>query len=291
MSDEDVKRVVLRTLKSVPKGATQWSTRSMARECGMSFATVGRLGRAFGLKPHRTETFTLSEDPLFIEKVRNIAGLYLHPPERGVVLCEDEKSQTQTLDRTRPLLPLRPGIPRQQAHDYKRSGTTSLFATLNTAAGEVFGKCYRKHRSVEFKKFLAIIDKTVPPELDVHLILDNYSTHKTAMIHNWLQNRPSFQLHLTPTSASWLNQVERWFAEITSQELRDGSNRSTRAIEKAIKEYSEVYSESPKPFTWTKPAEQIVESLKTFCTRISDSEHWVVAAAEAEVQQRTRARA
>ncbi len=273
VSDEDVERVVVRTLESVPKGATQWSTRSMARACGMSFATVGRIWRAFGLKPHRTETFKLSKDPLFIEKVRDIVGLYLHPPERAVVLCVDEKSQIQALDRTQPLLPLRPGIPRQQTHDYKRNGTTSLFAALNTATGEVIGKCYRKHRSVEFKKFLAIIDKAVPPELEVHLVLDNYSTHKTAMIHNWLLRRPRFHLHFTPTSASWLNQVERWFAEITRQQLQHGSYRSTLALEKAIKEYLEVYNESPKPFIWTKPAEQILESLKTYCTRISDTGH------------------
>ena len=266
VSDGDVERVVVRTLESLPRGATQWSTRSMARECGMSFATVSRIWRAFGLKPHRSETFQLSKDPLFLGKVRDIVGLYLHPPERAVVLCVDEKSQIQAPDRTQPVLPLRPGVPRQQTHDYKRNGTTSLFAALNTATGEVIGKCCRRHRSVEFRKFLAIIDKAVPKELDIHLVLDNYGTHKTAMIHNWLLRRPRFHLHFTPTSASWLNQVERWFAEITRKQLRHGTFRSTLALEKAIKEYLEIYNENPKPFIWTKPADQILESLKTYCT-------------------------
>ena len=273
VSDGDVERVVVRTLESLPRGATQWSTRSMARECGMSFATVSRIWRAFGLKPHRSETFQLSKDPLFLGKVRDIVGLYLHPPERAVVLCVDEKSQIQAPDRTQPVLPLRPGVPRQQTHDYKRNGTTSLFAALNTATGEVIGKCCRRHRSVEFRKFLAIIDKAVPKELDIHLVLDNYGTHKTAMIHNWLLRRPRFHLHFTPTSASWLNQVERWFAEITRKQLRHGTFRSTLALEKAIKEYLEIYNENPKPFIWTKPADQILESLKTYCSRSSDTRH------------------
>ena len=189
----------------------------------MSFATVGRIWRAFALQPHRSETFKLSKDPWFVEKVRDIVGLYLHPPERAVVLCVDEKSQIQALDRTQPVLPLRPGVPRRQTHDYQRNGTTSLFAALNTATGEVIGKCYRRHRSVEFKKFLALIDKAVPADLEIHLVLDNYGTHKTAMIHNWLARRPRYQLHFTPTSASWINQVERWFAEITRQQIRRGS--------------------------------------------------------------------
>lgn len=273
VSDEDVERVVTRTLESLPKGATVWSTRSMAKACGLSFATVGRIWRAFALKPHRSETFKLSKDPLFVEKVRDIVGLYLHPPERAVVLCVDEKSQIQALDRTQPVLPLRPGVPRQQTHDYQRNGTTSLFAALNTATGEVIGKCYRRHRSIEFKKFLAIIDKRVPPELDIHLVLDNYGTHKTAMIHNWLARRPRYHLHFTPTSSSWINQVERWFAEITNKQLRRGTYRSTQALEKAIKEYLEVYNQEPQPFIWTKTADEILESLKTYCQRISDTEH------------------
>ena len=217
VADEDVERVVTRTLETLPRGATQWSTRSMAKECGLSFATVGRIWRAFGLKPHRSETFKLSQDPLFIEKVRDIVGLYLHPPERAVVLCVDEKSQIQALERSQPELPMRAGVPRRQTHDYRRNGTTSLFVALNAATGEVIGKCYRRHRSVEFKKFLRMIDQAVPAELDVHLVLDNYGTHKTAMIHNWLARRPRYHLHFTPTSASWMT---KWSA---------GSRRSRRS--------------------------------------------------------------
>ena len=273
ISDEAVERVVVRTLETLPKGATQWSTRSMAKECGLSFATVARIWRAFGLKPHRSETFKLSKDPLFIEKVRDIVGLYLHPPERAVVLCVDEKSQIQALNRLQPLLPMRPGVPQRQTHDYKRNGTTSLFAALNTATGEVIGKCFRRHRAVEFKRFLAVIDKAVPAELDVHLVLDNYGTHKTAMIHNWLARRPRYHLHFTPTSASWINQIERWFAEITQKQIRRGSYRSTLALEKAIKEYLAVYNEDPKPFIWTKSADAILESLRSYCEVISDTGH------------------
>ena len=273
ISDEEVERVVVRTLETLPQGATQWSTRSMAKECGLSFATVARIWRAFGLKPHRSETFKLSKDPLFIEKVRDIVGLYLHPPERAVVLCVDEKSQIQALNRLQPLLPMRPGVPQRQTHDYKRNGTTSLFAALNTATGKVIGKCFRRHRAVEFKRFLAVIDKAVPADLDVHLVLDNYGTHKTAMIHNWLARRPRYHLHFTPTSASWINQIERWFAEITQKQIRRGSYRSTLALEKAIKEYLAVYNEDPKPFIWTKSADAILESLKSYCEVISETGH------------------
>ena len=273
VSDEDVERVVVRTLETLPEGATYWSTRSMAQACGLSFATVARIWRAFALKPHRNETFKLSKDPLFIEKVRDIVGLYLHPPERAVVLCVDEKSQIQALNRTQPVLPLRPGVMRRQTHDYKRHGTTSLFAALNTATGEVIGKCFRRHRSVEFKKFLAIIDQAVPADLDIHLVLDNYGTHKTAMIHNWLARRPRYHLHFTPTSASWINQVECWFAEITRRRIRNSSFRSTQALEKAIREYLEIYNQDPKPFVWTKSADEILESLKSYCESISDTDH------------------
>ena len=273
VSDEDVERVVTLTLESLPRGATQWSTRSMAEASGLSRATVSRIWRAFALKPHRSETFKLSKDPLFIEKVRDIVGLYLAPPERAVVLCVDEQSQIQALDRTQPVLPLRPGSPATRTHDYRRNGVTSLFAALNTATGEVLGKCYRKHRSVEFKKFLALIDKAVPDELEVHLVLDNYGTHKTALIHNWLARRPRFHLHFTPTSASWINQVERWFAEITRRQIRRGTFRSTLALETAIKEYLAVYNEDPKPFMWHKTADEILESLKRYCEHISETEH------------------
>ena len=273
IGDDEVEQVVVRTLESMPWGGTQWSTRSMARACGLSSATVSRIWRAFALKPHRSETFKLSRDPLFIEKVRDIVGLYLHPPERAVVLCVDEKSQIQALDRTQPLLPMRPGSAEKRTHDYQRYGTTSLFAALNVATGEVIGKCFRRHRSVEFKKFLDLIDQAVPPEFDIHLVLDNYGTHKTAMIHNWLARRPRYYLHFTPTSASWINQVERWFAAITQQQIRRGTHRSTQALEKAIRQYLEVYNESSKPFIWTKTADQILQTLKRYCTVISDTGH------------------
>ncbi len=245
----------------------------MAKACGLSSATVSRIWRAFALKPQRSETFKLSRDPLFIEKVRDVVGLYMHPPEKAVVLCVDEKAQIQALDRTQPWLPMRPGSPEKRTHDYKRNGTTSLFAALDTATGEVIGKCFRKHRSVEFKKFLAIIDKRVPPELDIHLVLDNYGTHKTAMIRNWLARRSRYHLHFTPTSASWLNQVERWFVEITRQQIRRGTHRSMQALEKAILEYLDVYNEDPQPFVWTKTADDILESLKSYCTRTSETVH------------------
>ena len=245
----------------------------MAKACGLSSATVSRIWRAFALKPQRSETFKLSRDPLFIEKVRDVVGLYMHPPEKAVVLCVDEKAQIQALDRTQPWLPMRPGSPEKRTHDYKRNGTTSLFAALDTATGEMIGKCFRKHHSVEFKKFLAIIDKRVPPELDIHLVLDNYGTHKTAMIRNWLARRSRYHLHFTPTSALWLNQVERWFAEITRQQIRRGTHRSTQALEKAIREYLDVYNEDPQPFVWTKIADDILESLKSYYTRTSETVH------------------
>jgi len=273
VSDADVERVVTMTLDSMPRDATQWSTRSMAKACGMSSATVNRIWRAFGLQPHRTETFKLSADPLFIEKVRDIVGLYMAPPERAVVLCVDEKSQIQALDRTQPMLPLRTGTPARRTHDYKRNGTTSLFAALDIATGEVTGRCYPRHRSVEFRKFLTVIEKKVPKELDIHLVLDNYGTHRTAMIHKWLLRHPRFHLHFTPTSASWLNQIERWFAEITNKRIRRGSYRSTRELEQAIKDYMAVHNEDPKPFVWTKSADDILESLKSYCERIIETGH------------------
>ena len=273
VSDEAVERVVARTLESLPRGSTHWSRRSMARVSGLSPSMVGRIWRTFGLKPHRSEHFKLSTDPLFIEKVRDVVGLYLNPPEKAVVLCVDEKSQVQALDRTQPLLPLRPGLPERRTHDYKRHGTTSLFAAFDTATGKVIGRCYKKHRAVEFRKFLAVIDKAMPPEVEVHLVLDNYSTHKTELIRKWLLKHPRYHFHFTPTSASWINQVERWFGEITSQQIRRGTYRSVRELEEAIKEYIAAYNENPKPFIWTKPADAILESLKTYCTRISDAGH------------------
>jgi len=273
ISDEDVERVIAMTLESIPPDATHWSTRSMAKASGVNSTAVHRIWHAFALQPHRTETFKLSRDPLFIEKVRDIVALYLNPPERAVVLCVDEKSQVQALDRTQPALPLRPGLPERRTHDYVRHGTTSLFAALDAATGEVLGQCHRRHRSSEFKKFLQAIDRKVPSELDVHLVLDNYSTHKTALIHNWLVKHPRFHLHFTPTSASWLNLVERWFALITEKQIRRGTHRSTAELEQAIRTYLEIYNADPKPFIWTKSAEQIFESLKRYCERINETGH------------------
>jgi transposase len=273
LADDDVDKVITTTLETAPVNATHWSTRSMAKATGMSQSAISRIWRAFGLKPHRVETFKLSTDPLFIEKVRDIVGLYMDPPERAVVLCCDEKSQIQALDRTQPLLPMRPGQAERRTHDYKRYGTTSLFAALNYATGEVTGRCFRRHRTVEFKKFLDLIDNRVPHELDIHLILDNYGTHKTALIHRWLLKRPRFHLHFTPTSASWLNLVERWFAELTNKRIRRGSFRSTFQLEQAINTYLDTYNTDPRPFIWTKTADQILETIKKYCELTYNSVH------------------
>jgi transposase len=271
IGDEDVERVIATTLEEMPRGATHWSTRSMAKRCGMTQTAVSRIWRAFSLKPHRVETFKLSTDPFFVEKVRDVVGLYMHPPERAVVLCFDEKSQIQALDRTQPLLPLRPGQLERGTHDYKRNGTTSLFAALDVASGRVVGRCFPKHRSLEFRKFLDVIEANVPDDLDVHLVLDNYGTHKTAMIHRWLVRHPRFHLHFTPTSASWLNLVERVFGDLTEKRIRRGAFRSTKELEAAIHEYLDTHNDEPRPFIWTKTAEQIFESLKRFCKRTSNS--------------------
>lgn len=273
ITDHDVERVVTTTLESTPRNATHWSTRSMAEHTGLSRSTIHRVWRAFGLQPHRTETFKLSSDPLLVDKVRDIVGLYLNPPDRALVLCVDEKSQIQALDRTQPMLPLSPGLPERRTHDYKRHGTTSLFAALDAKTGEVIGECHRRHRSVEFRKFLDTIDRTVPDDLDVHLILDNYSTHKTPAIHRWLLRHPRFHLHFTPTYGSWLNLVERWFGELTEKTIRRGTHRSTRELENAIDYYLAATNEHPKPFIWTKSADQILESIKRFCLRTSGTGH------------------
>lgn len=273
ITDEDVERIITKTLESTPVDATHWSTRSMANSTGMSQSAISRIWRAFGLRPHRMETFKLSSDPIFIEKVLDIVGLYMNPPEQAVVLCVDEKSQIQALDRMQPLLPLRPGQAQRRTHDYKRYGTTSLFAALNYATGEVTGRCFRRHRTVEFRKFLDIIDKSVPKDLDLHLILDNYGTHKTALIHNWLLKRPRFHLHFTPTSASWLNLVERWFATLAEKRIRRGSYKSTHELEKAIINYLDTYNSYPRPFIWTKAADQILENVNQFCERTCNSGH------------------
>ena len=271
VSDADVERVLALTLETMPEDSTHWSTRSMARRCGLSQSTVSRIWRAFALQPHRTETFKLSADPLFIEKVRDIVGLYLNPPDRAMVLCVDEKSQIQALDRTRPLLPMRPGQAERRTHDYLRRGTTSLFAALDTRTGKVIGQCHRRHRAVEFRKFLDAIEAQVPSDQEVHLIAGNYATHKTALIRNWLARRPRFHIHFTPTSASWLNMVERWFALLTDKQLRRGVHKSSSELEAAIYRYMDVTNNDPKPFVWTKTADQILANVARFCQRTSDS--------------------
>ena len=271
IDDADVERVIALTLETTPKDATHWSTRSMARRSGLSHTTVSRIWRAFALQPHRTETFKLSADPFFIEKVRDIVGLYLDPPDRALVLCVDEKSQIQALDRTRPLLPLRPGQVERRTHDYVRHGTTSLFAALDARTGKVIGQCHRRHRAVEFRKFLDAIESEVPAGLDVHLIADNYATHKTALIRNWFAKRPRFHIHFTPTSASWLNLVERWFGLLTEKQLRRGVHQSSGELEAAIYRYLDVTNEDPKPLVWTKTADQILASVARFCQRTLDT--------------------
>ncbi|HEX9347781.1 MAG TPA: IS630 family transposase [Gemmatimonadales bacterium] len=273
VSDAEVEQVLTRTLETKPADATHWSIRSMALVCGLSRSTVNRIWRAFALQPHRTETFKLSKDPLFIEKVRDIVGLYLNPPDRALVLCVDEKSQIQALDRTQPLLPMRPGQVERRSHDYVRHGTTSLFAALDAKRGTVIGQLHRRHRAREFRKFLDTIDAAVPATLDVHLILDNYGTHKTPVIHRWLARRPRFHLHFTPTGSSWLNLVERWFAQLTEKQIKRGAHRSTRSLEAAILAYIDHGNTAPKPFVWTKTADEILASVARFCHRISGSGH------------------
>jgi transposase len=265
ISDAQVEEVVVRTLESTPAGSTHWSTRQMARASGLGRSTVGRIWRAFGLQPHRCETFKLSPDPQFVEKVRDIVGLYMNPPENAVVLCVDEKSQIQALDRTQPLLPMSPGQAERRTHDYERHGTTSLFAALDAATGRVIGETHRRHRSREFRKFLDTIDASVPADLDVHVILDNYGTHKTPLIRNWLAKRPRFHVHFTPTYASWLNMVERLFAEVTQKCITRGSHRSTIALETAIKTF--LATREAKPFVWTKTADDILASVKRFAAK------------------------
>jgi len=271
ISDAQVEQVVIQTLESTPRGQTHWSTRGLAQATGLSRMTISRIWHAFGLQPHRSETFKLSPDPLLIEKVRDIVGLYLNPPDHALVFCVDEKSQIQALDRTQPLLPLRPGQAERRTHDYQRHGTTSLFAALELKTSRVIGQLHRRHRSSEFRRFLDVIEANVPAGLEAHIILDNYGTHKTALIRNWFAKRPRFHLHFTPTYASWINLVERWFAEITNQRIRRGVFRSVKELEAAIREYIEVHNENPKPFVWTRTANQILESIARFARRTSPS--------------------
>jgi transposase len=273
IGDADVERVIVKTLEESPPGATHWSTRSMAAATGMSQSAVSRIWRAFALKPHALQSFKLSTDPLFIEKVRDIVGLYLNPPEAAVVLCVDEKTHVQALERTAPILPLLPTTPARATHDYRRHGTTNLYAALDVASGLVISDLTARHRAEEFRRFLALIDKSVPAELDVHVIVDNSSTHKTPAIHRWLLRHPRFSFHFTPTYSSWLNLVERWFAELTERWLRRGSHCSTKELVASIRTWTELWNEDPKPFVWHKNADEILQTLAAYCERISDSGH------------------
>ncbi|NBE84119.1 IS630 family transposase [Micromonospora rubida] len=273
ISLDQVEDVVVTTLERTPRNATHWSRKSMAEKSGLSKSTIGRIWRDFGLKPHRSETVKLSTDALFIEKVVDVAGLYHNPPERAVVLCVDEKSQIQALDRSQPVLPMMPGMPERRTHDYARNGITSLFAAFNIADGHVIGELHRQHRAVEFKKFLTTIDKTVPAELDVHLVCENYGTHKTPTVRAWLAKHPRFHMHFTPTGSSWINQVERWFGHLAEQKIRRGAHKSVQALEADIRSWIADWNRDPRPFTWTKTAEEILESAAQFCRRISGAGH------------------
>jgi transposase len=273
VTDEQVEAVITRTLESTPVNATHWSTRSLAAELGLSQSAVSRIWRAFALAPHRQEAWKLSRDPLFIDKVRDIVGLYLDPPERAVVLCVDEKSQIQALDRTAPVFPMMPGVPARASHDYKRAGTSSLYAALDITTGQVIGSLHARHRAIEFRKFLATIDKQVPADLAVHVVLDNASTHKTPAIHRWLTAHPRFVLHFTPTSSSWLNLVERWFGELTTKKLQRGTHRTVRELNTDIRDWISTWNDNPRPYVWTKTADQILQSIARYCTRINDSGH------------------
>ena len=257
----------MKTLETTPKGATHWSTRGMAKAVGLSRESIARIWRTFGLKPHQTVTFQLSKDPLLIEKVRDIVGLYMSPPANAVILSVDEKSQIQALNRTQPILPLRPGQAERRTPEYDRHGTTTLFAALNVATGNVIGKCYPRHRAVEFRNFLATVEAKVPPEFDVHIIIDNYATHKAPAIKAWLAKHPRYHLHFTPTHGSWLNQVERWFGLLTQRQIKRGAHKSVASLKAAIEEFLAAHNEDPKPFVWTKSADEIIAKIGRFATR------------------------
>jgi transposase len=273
ISDADVERAVVTTLEERPKDATHWSTRGLAKAVGLSQSAVSRIWRAFELKPWQVDYWKLSTDPQFVEKVRDVVGLYLNPPEAAVVLCVDEKTQIQALDRTAPVLPLLPGTPQRMTHDYTRHGTTSLFAALDVASGNVITDMSKQHRSAEFVKFLKTIDRQVPAEQAVHLIMDNYATHKTPAVHRWLLKHPRFHVHFTPTYSSWMNLVERWFGELTTKWLTRGTHRSVKELETSIQSWVDTWNENPRPYVWTKTADQIFESLAAYCQRISNSGH------------------
>ena len=271
--DAKVEEVLVKTLEETPAGATHWSTRQMARATGISASSVSKIWRAFGLQPHRTEDFKISPDPQFVEKVHDLVGLYMNPPDAAAVLCVDHKSQIQALDRTAPILPLMPGTPERRTHDYRRNGTTNLHAALDTATGKVITSMTPRNRSEEFRRFLNQINRAVPPDLEVHLILDNASTHKTASIQRWLQRHPRFSFHFTPTYASWMNLVERWFSELTTKQIRRGTHRSVRELTDAINEWTEHWNQNPRPFVWHKTADQILGSLASYLQRIPETGH------------------
>ena len=273
VSDDRVVAVITRTLEAPPAEITPWSTRTLGAAVGLSKATIARIWQTFGLQAHRVETFKLSADPQFVEKVRDIVGLYLHPPDRALVLSVDEKTQVQALERTRPLLPLRPGLPARRTPDYIRHGTTSLFAALNVATGKVIGQCHRRHRHQEFLKFLNQVDAELPPDGQVHLIMDNYGTHTTPKVIRWFVRHPRYHLHFTPTSASWLNQIERFFSTLPTQRIRRGTFENVRALELAIEQYLAHYNEHCKPFVWTATADAILEKVTRFCERTSETGH------------------